>query len=261
MNKIPIQLEAWESAPSPICTKLVNLDAAEQLLYQIMTLDYGYSDDDIRRLSGSETQTDESDKWSERLCIEEEAVVIECGGVYYENMENNPETTIHQAMEIAKDKADDMPFEQLSLVTYTDTQAEPIVRKFEENEVVFVNDIWEPDLRGFGKILIAEETTEDDNIVLCQVNGSGENHEEAGKIYKLAKGYICSRCGCVLCEEHHDFTNEDDEPGDHDYPLYCPMCDENFFYIEAEQTDQYDQCLHRSREEFEKMAKQYIKEQ
>lgn len=87
MNRIPIQLEAWESAPSPICTKLVNLDAAEQLLYQIMTLDYGYSDDDIRRLSGSETETDESDKWSERLCREEEAVVIECGGVYYEDTE------------------------------------------------------------------------------------------------------------------------------------------------------------------------------
>ena len=68
---------------------------------------------------------------------------------------------IQQAMETAKDKADNMPSEQLSLVAYTDTQAEPIVRKFEEDEVVFVNDIWEPDLRGFGKILVAEETTEE----------------------------------------------------------------------------------------------------
>ena len=168
---------------------------------------------------------------------------------------------IQQAMEIAKDKADNMPSEQLSLVAHTDTQAVPIVRKFKEDEVVFVNDIWEPDLRGFGKILVAEETTEDDNIVLCQVNGSGENQEKAGNIYKLAEGYICSRCGCVLCEEHHDFTKEDDEPGDHDYPLYCPKCDENLFYFEAEQTDQYDQCLHRSREEFEKMTEQYIEEQ
>ena len=167
---------------------------------------------------------------------------------------------LQEAMEIAKDKADNMPSEQLSYVGYTDTQAEPIVRKFKEGEVVFVNDIWEPDLRGFGKILVAEETTEDDSIVLCQVNGSGENQEEAGNIYKLAEGFICSRCGCVLCEEHHDFTNEDDDPGDHDYPLYCPKCDENLFYIEAEQTEQYELCLQRSREEFEKKAEEYLNE-
>ncbi len=104
MNRIQIQLEAWESAPSPICTKLVNLDAAEQLLYQIMTLDYGYSDNDIQRLSESETETDESDRWSERLCREEEAVVIECGGVYYEEMENNPEPTIHEAVQLIKSR-------------------------------------------------------------------------------------------------------------------------------------------------------------
>lgn len=104
MNRIQIQLDAWESAPSPICTKLVNLDAAEQLLYQIMTLDYGYSDDDIRRLSDSETETDESNKWSERLCREEEAVVIECGGIYYEDMEKNPEPTIHQTVQLIKSR-------------------------------------------------------------------------------------------------------------------------------------------------------------
>ena len=104
MNRIQIQLDAWESAPSPICTKLVNLDAAEQLLYQIMTLDYGYSDDDIRRLSGSKTETEGSDKWSERLCREEEAVVIECGGVYYEDMGQDPEPTVYQAVQMIKSR-------------------------------------------------------------------------------------------------------------------------------------------------------------
>jgi hypothetical protein len=102
MNRIEIQLDAWESAPCPICTKLVNLDAAEQLLYQAMTQDYGYSDDDIRRLSDSETETYESNKWSERLCKEEEAVVIECGGVYYEDMGENPDPTIYEAIQQIK---------------------------------------------------------------------------------------------------------------------------------------------------------------
>lgn len=167
---------------------------------------------------------------------------------------------IQEAMEAAKDKADIMPTEQLSFVDYTDTQAVPIVREFKEGEVVFVNDICEPDLRGFGEILISEEATEDDNIILCQVNGSGENQEEAGNVYKLAEGFICSRCGCVLCQEHHDFTNEDDEPGDHNYPLYCPKCNKNLFYIEAERTDQYDQCLQHSREEFKRIAEKHINE-
>ena len=51
MNRIKIDLKAWESSSSPICTKLVNLDAAEQLLYQAMTMEYGYTDEEIRQFT------------------------------------------------------------------------------------------------------------------------------------------------------------------------------------------------------------------
>ena len=169
MNRIPIQLEAWESAPSPICTKLVNLDAAEQLLYQIMTLDYDYSDDDIRRLSGSETKTDESDKWSERLCREEEAVVIECGGVYYKDMEKNPEPTIYQAVQLIKNR------EQKELKNVLEKYGKATKKGYEFR---FEND--SPVVAAYSKdepcdIVVLGVTLEDDSLLLYASEKDGYN--------------------------------------------------------------------------------------
>lgn len=106
MNRINIQPEIWEDACCPICTKNVNLEAAEQLLYQAMKMEYGYSDEDIRRFTESDECSREKDRWSERLCKEEEAVIIECGGVYYEDMENdndnNPLPTVWDSVQQIK---------------------------------------------------------------------------------------------------------------------------------------------------------------
>ena len=103
MNRIKIDLKAWESSSSPICTKLVNLDAAEQLLYQAMTMEYGYTDEEIRQFTENPDCAGWNE-WNERLCKEEEALVIECGGVYHEDMETNKEPTIHQAVQLIKSR-------------------------------------------------------------------------------------------------------------------------------------------------------------
>ena len=104
MDRIKIDIQAWESAMVPICTKLVNIDLAEQLLYQGMVMDYGYTDDEIMHLvnhsDDPECENPEWEKWNERLCAEEEAVIIECGGVYYEDMDpvNDPTPTVYEAV-------------------------------------------------------------------------------------------------------------------------------------------------------------------
>lgn len=92
MERIEIQLEIWEDAIEPICTEKVNLDSAEKLLYQAMKMEYGYTDEEIKTFLSDNQSEDsqynyEKDKWSERLCKEEEAVVIECGGIYYDDIE------------------------------------------------------------------------------------------------------------------------------------------------------------------------------
>ena len=104
MNKIDIQLEIWEDACCPICTKNVNLDAAEQLLYQTMRMEYGYSDEDIKRYTTTNESSREKERWCERLCKEEEAVIIECGGVYCEDMEpeSDPTPTVYEAVKQIK---------------------------------------------------------------------------------------------------------------------------------------------------------------
>lgn len=102
MERINIQLEIWEDAATPICTEKVNLDAAEQLLYQSMKIYYGYTDEDIQKYLKDGPATRERDRWCERLCKEEEAVIIECGGVYYEDLDKDSEPTIHDAVENIK---------------------------------------------------------------------------------------------------------------------------------------------------------------
>lgn len=169
MNRIEIQLDAWESAPCPICTKLVNLDAAEQLLYQAMTQDYGYSDDDIRRLSDSETETYESNKWSERLCKEEEAVVIECGGVYYEDMGENPEPTIYEAIQQIKLR------EQKELKDVLEKYGKATKKGYEYR---FEDD--SPVVAAYSKdepcdIVVLGVTLEDDNLSLYASEKDGYN--------------------------------------------------------------------------------------
>lgn len=89
MEKIEIELGAWESAPCPICTTNVDLDKAERLLY-LSALSI-YSKDQLEDyLTNNDYRgsgwTREWEKFQEWLCAEEEAIIIECGGVYYEDM-------------------------------------------------------------------------------------------------------------------------------------------------------------------------------
>lgn len=98
-------------------------------------------------------------------------------------------------------------------------------RKFKKDETVFVFNYLEPDLCGFGKVLQDTETDNAADIVLVQVNRSGETEETADRIYKLAENVICRKCGCAVCHEHEE---------DIDYPYYCPDCDENLYSFEAD---------------------------
>jgi hypothetical protein len=83
MDRIEIELGMWEAAPAPICTDNVDLDTAEKMLYLSAVTEWGERDT-IRLLNH-----DGHEKWErfqEWLCAEEEAIVIECGGIYYEDM-------------------------------------------------------------------------------------------------------------------------------------------------------------------------------
>ena len=86
-DKIPIDLRAWEDAPCPICTKKVNLDNAEKLLYLSMCNHHRYNKNDIQTYFNGKGDWRERDKFLEILCIEEEYLVINNGGVYYEDID------------------------------------------------------------------------------------------------------------------------------------------------------------------------------
>lgn len=92
MNRIEIELGMWETAPCPICTKNVDLDKAERLLYASAVQFYGKEvvEDYINNQGEYERDkwTSEYEHFSEWLCAEEEAIVMECGGVYYEDIDN-----------------------------------------------------------------------------------------------------------------------------------------------------------------------------
>jgi hypothetical protein len=87
MNRIEIEIGMWESAPCPICTKNVDLEKAEKRLYQSTITEWGKSDTErLLAQDGNENWTREWERFMEWLCAEEEAIIIECGGKYYEDM-------------------------------------------------------------------------------------------------------------------------------------------------------------------------------
>lgn len=89
MERIEIELGMWESAPCPIYTANVDLEKAERLLYQ-SALTYcskdqleDYLTNDSYRGDGWTSEWDNFQAW---LCAEEEAIIMDCGGIYYEDM-------------------------------------------------------------------------------------------------------------------------------------------------------------------------------
>lgn len=90
MDRIEIELGMWESAPCPIYTKNVDTDEVEKRLYASAVRSYGkelvedYVTNPAYREDGWTTEWEHFQEW---LCAEEEALVMECGGIYYEDME------------------------------------------------------------------------------------------------------------------------------------------------------------------------------
>jgi very-short-patch-repair endonuclease len=93
MEKIEIELGMWEMAPCAIYTgniKDEDLEWAEKELYQIAITAHAYTKqmvDDY--LNGKGILVDdqyERDRYLDFICEEEEKLVIEIGGIYYEDM-------------------------------------------------------------------------------------------------------------------------------------------------------------------------------
>lgn len=105
-------------------------------------------------------------------------------------------------------------------------------RHFKIGERVFNCNYREPDLFGFGKILLINGKDEDgiideDTIVTLDMseNGNGETEEHGDSIYKIAPR-ISKQVGEEVCYEHNVF-----ERG-HNYPFYLPRNDENYYRFE-----------------------------
>ena len=105
-------------------------------------------------------------------------------------------------------------------------------RFFRIGERVFNCNYREPDLLGFGKIVLIDGKAEDgivneDTIVTLDMseNGNGENQETGDRIYKIAPR-ISKKVGEIVCYEHNV-----SERG-HNYPFYVPANDENYYRFE-----------------------------
>jgi hypothetical protein len=79
MNKVSINLEKWENALFPIDTLGVDLSTCETLLYEKLTKEFGFSDDDIKQYINGD-----SDKMCHTVSYLEEKLILENGGKYYD---------------------------------------------------------------------------------------------------------------------------------------------------------------------------------
>ena len=88
-DRIEIEVGMWETAPCPIYTKNVDVDKVEKLLYASAVQSYGkevvedYITNPAYKEDGWTTEWEHFQEW---LCAEEEAIIMECGGIYYEDM-------------------------------------------------------------------------------------------------------------------------------------------------------------------------------
>ena len=88
---IKIELDAWESAPCPIYTGNItkdDLEKAERELYDIMCHYYRWDKEDVNRLLKGIGETDEINDFKDAVSNEEELLIMNYGGVYYEDMSN-----------------------------------------------------------------------------------------------------------------------------------------------------------------------------
>ena len=86
---IKIELDAWESAPCPIYTGNItkeDLEKAERELYDIMCHYYRWNKEDVNRLLKGIGDANEIEDFKDAVCKEEEVLIMNYGGVYYEDM-------------------------------------------------------------------------------------------------------------------------------------------------------------------------------
>lgn len=86
MDRIKIDLFAWEGAPIPIFTDNVDLDVCEKQLYAVMVSHYGYSDNEIDDYMNNRGEETKRENFQDLLCVEEEGIILDNGGLYYEDM-------------------------------------------------------------------------------------------------------------------------------------------------------------------------------
>ena len=103
MDRIEIELGAWESAPCPIYTEKVDVDKAEVALFNAMQAKWGYSTTEIENLLKNEEKGQKYEKFMSRLCEEEENIIIEFGGKYYEDMSDEEYESIQEKDSICYD--------------------------------------------------------------------------------------------------------------------------------------------------------------
>lgn len=87
MDNISIDLQSWENAPIPICTTKVDLETAEKELYRKMRMKWGYDNNDIQTFLNECGNQFDREKFLTRLCEEEENVILDNGGFYYEDVD------------------------------------------------------------------------------------------------------------------------------------------------------------------------------
>lgn len=86
---IEIELGMWESAPCPIYTDNItkeDLEKAERELYDIMCHYYRWNKEDVNRLLKGIGDSNEIEEFKDAVCKEEEVLIMNYGGVYYDDM-------------------------------------------------------------------------------------------------------------------------------------------------------------------------------
>ena len=113
---IKIELDAWESAPCPIYTGNItkdDLEKAERELYDVMCHYYRWNKEDVNRLLKGIGETDEIEDFKDAVSKEEEVLIMNYGGVYYEDMSDEEYCEVME-------KAEEEDAEYCKIVTLID---------------------------------------------------------------------------------------------------------------------------------------------
>ena len=214
--------ETWEDIPveeNGGCATIELYDGETKKLIGDNAMDKSLSamerTEEDRKLIGYQIEFDEDEEWPEELFsfqvfrAEQDAYdFLESEGIeYYEGRITKVyEGDVEEPMFIGKKP-----------------------RTFKKNEKVSVIDV--DGENRWAVVEIEQDVEEEDDMVgVCILEDNFASHENnmmvaASRVYQIAEGKVCPRCGGQLCVEHED---------DIDYPYFCPECGENFYNCELE---------------------------